>query len=73
MKELELVSNWLNSVAYSHSQSRATEEQYKRVWEHFSNYIGKTAKEIITDYETSDKRTLIQKASKISQPRAPYN
>ena len=35
-----LVEDWLNSVAYFHSQSKATEDQYKRVWERFSNDIG---------------------------------
>jgi site-specific recombinase XerC len=41
----------LTSVAYSHSQSKATEEQYKRVWERFTRFFNTTAKEILADYE----------------------
>lgn len=42
-----LVEDWLNSVACSHSQSKATEVQYKRVWERFSNDIEITAIELL--------------------------
>jgi hypothetical protein len=52
MTKLDLVSNWLSSVAYSHSQSSATEEQYKRVWERFEGFFGTSAEEIVADYET---------------------
>jgi site-specific recombinase XerC len=57
MKQLDFVSNWLNSVAYSHSQSKATEEQYKRVWSRFSSFINKSANQILADYDASDDRT----------------
>jgi hypothetical protein len=55
------VEDWLSSVAYLHSQSRATEIQYKRVWERFSNDIGMAAQEIIADYERSTDRDVIRK------------
>ncbi len=61
MNQFDVVANWLKSVAYSHSQSKATEDQYKRVWEQFSGFIGRTAEEIIADYEASDDRTFKRK------------
>lgn len=61
MPKFDVISNWLNSVAYSHSQSKATEEQYKRVWERFSRFLGKTAEEIITEYDAIDDRTFKRK------------
>ncbi|MCW4018469.1 MAG: site-specific integrase [Candidatus Bathyarchaeota archaeon] len=51
MKRIDLVSNWLSSVSYSHSQSKATEEQYKRVWHKFACFFETTAEEIVADYE----------------------
>ena len=56
-----LVEDWLNSVAYSHSQSKATEDQYKRVWERFSGDIGLTADEIVSDYERSNDRDVMRR------------
>lgn len=47
MKQFDVVSNWLNSVSYAHSQTKATEEQYKRVWKRFAGYIGKTAIQVL--------------------------
>jgi integrase len=61
MKELDPVAKWLNSVAYSHSQSKATEDQYKRVWEQFSGFIEMSGKEIIADYEASEDRNFKRK------------
>lgn len=57
MKQFDLVGNWLNSVSYSHSQSKATNEQYKRVWARFSVFIDKCADDIKADYDASDDRT----------------
>ena len=59
------VEDWLNSVAYSHSQSKATEDQYKRVWERFSNDIEMTAEEIIDDYERSNDRNVMRKHARL--------
>jgi integrase len=56
VKQFDLVGNWLNSVSYSHSQSRATEIQYKRVWARFSGFINKSAEDIKADYDASDDR-----------------
>ena len=56
-----LVEDWLNSVAYSHSQSKATEDQYKRVWIRFTTSIGMTTTEIIADYENSRDREVMRR------------
>jgi integrase len=61
MNSLGAVGCWLNSVSYSHSQSKATEVQYKRVWFEFSSFIGLSAEEVIADYEESDDRTFKRK------------
>lgn len=63
---------WLNSVAYEHSQSKATETQYKRVWREFAESAGTTAEKIIEDYENSEnnhisERTIMRKYSQIIQ------
>jgi integrase len=57
MKQFDLVGNWLHLVSYSHSQSRATEIQYKRVWGMFTAFIDRSAEDIKTDYDASDDRT----------------
>jgi len=57
----DLVRVWLNSVAYSHSHSEATEINYKRVWGQYSAYIGMSAKEIVADYEGANDRTIMRK------------
>ena len=57
----DLVRVWLNSVAYSHSQSEATKINYKRVWGQYSAYIGMSAKEIVGDYEGANDRTIMRK------------
>jgi len=62
---IDPVEDWLNSVAYSHSQSRATEDQYKRVWERFSTNIRMTAQEIIADYERSNDRNVMRKHARL--------
>lgn len=60
-----LVEDWLNSVSYSHSQSKATEVQYKRVWERYSAYIGMSPEEIVSDYERSDDRNVLRKHAQL--------
>ena len=59
--KIDVVGNWLSSVAISHSQSKATEEQYKRVWGKFTDYIETTADKIIADYESSNDRIFRRK------------
>jgi integrase len=63
--EDHLVEDWLNSVAYSHSQSKATEDQYKRVWERFSTDIEMTAEAIVADYESSNDRSVMRRHARL--------
>jgi site-specific recombinase XerC len=67
MSEFDLVSNWLNTVSYSRSQSKATEEQYKRVWGRFSAFIGKKAEQIEADYKASEERDFRRKYAQYIQ------
>ena len=57
LNQFDAVGDWLYNVAYSHSQSKATEEQYKRVWRRFTSCLGETAEQILVEYEASDDRT----------------
>ena len=61
MSQFDPVANWLDTVAYSHSQSKATHELYKKVWERFSKSINMTAEEILADYEATDERIFRRK------------
>jgi hypothetical protein len=61
MNRFDIVGDWLNSVAYSQSQSKATEDQYKRVWSEFSSSIRLTAEQILADYAASDDRSFKRK------------
>jgi hypothetical protein len=54
MKQSSIVDTWLNTVAYLHSQSKATEEQYKRVWGRFGSDVGRTVDKILADYNESE-------------------
>lgn len=51
MKGLDLVENWLNMVAISHSDSKGTRERYKAYLILFCNFIGKTPEQIVEEYE----------------------
>ena len=54
LKQYNPVENWVTSVSISHSQSKATEVQYKRVWSEFSSFISKNAEQILADYAASE-------------------
>jgi len=45
------VEKWLGSVAYSHSGSKDTENNYRKHFGRFLSFTGKTAKEILSEYE----------------------
>jgi integrase len=51
MRKLDPVSEWLNTVSYQYSQSKKTEEQYKRVWERFTAFAETSAEAILSDYQ----------------------
>ena len=54
MTKTDTIENWLNAVAYSHSNSNYTRRQYTIHIQRFLNHIGKTAEQIIEEYETLD-------------------
>ena len=54
--KMDIVDNWLNTVAFSHSGSPQTRAMYSMNLRKFLSYTGKTAEQIQTDYETSEDR-----------------
>jgi site-specific recombinase XerC len=52
MRKIDPVSAWLNTVSYQYSQSKKTEEQYKRVWGRFTAFAETSAEAILSDYQT---------------------
>jgi integrase len=52
MRKIDPVSEWLNTVSYQYSQSKKTEEQYKRVWGRFTAFAETSADAILSDYQT---------------------
>jgi site-specific recombinase XerC len=63
--KVDVVGDWLGNVAYEHSQSKATEEQYKRVWGRFSRSIGMTAEQILADYQNLGETTARKKYAQL--------
>jgi integrase len=54
MTDTDTIENWLNTVAYSHSNSNNTRIQYTHHIQKFLNHIGKTADQILEEYQTLD-------------------
>ena len=52
LTKFDPVESWIGSVAYSQSGSKSTERNYRRHFSRFLNFIGKTADEILAEYET---------------------
>lgn len=61
MKKFDPVQSWLDNVAYSHSGSKSTEENYRYQIKIFCEFIGTTAAEILEDYEESNDREFRRK------------
>lgn len=61
IKTFNPIENWLSSVAYAHSHSASTQHNYRVFLTRFLQFIGRTASEILTDYENSDDRTFRRK------------
>ena len=53
---VDIVEDWLNSVAYSHSNSSQTKALYRLGVERFLVFIGKTAEEVLHECETTSER-----------------
>ena len=56
LDNLDLVETWLNTVAYSHSGSEGTKNDYRFAFQYFSKFIEKTPQQILTEYEGSTDR-----------------
>lgn len=54
MTKTDTIENWLNAVSYSHSNSNHTRTQYTHHIQRFLKYIGKTADQILKEYEILD-------------------
>jgi len=71
MKGLDLVENWLNDIAISHSDSKWTRERYKSCFHQFCNFIGQTPEQIVDDYEgktsLTDRQVMRKHAQKIRE------
>lgn len=62
--KFETIQSWIDSVAYSHSKSLATEQEYRRNMKRFCNFIRKTPEEILEDCENSTDRQFRRKYAK---------
>ena len=51
LRDTDPIKKWLSSVAYSHSGSKTTEIGYKNHFQRFLKFIGKTAKQIMSEYQ----------------------
>ncbi|MCK4433976.1 tyrosine-type recombinase/integrase [Candidatus Bathyarchaeota archaeon] len=61
MEKFDVVQNWLDNVAYSHSNSPNTEREYRRNFKRFSQFINKTPEQILKEYEKSTDREFKRK------------
>lgn len=56
MQKLNLVENWLNTVAYSHSNSQQTRAMYAGNLQRFLGFIGMTAERVCREYDRLSER-----------------
>lgn len=61
MQKFNVVEAWLDNVAYSHSKSESTRVQYRRHLNRFCRFIGKTAEQILDEYEGMSDREFRRK------------
>jgi len=61
VKKFDPVEAWLDNVAYSHSGSKSTEQNYRHQIKIFCEFIGSTPSEILEDYEESNDREFRRK------------
>ncbi len=54
--QIDRVEDWLNTVGFSHSNSKNTRVNYRIALNKFLSFIGKTADQIINEYEATDDR-----------------
>ena len=68
-KQPDEIEAWIQQVAYAHSDSKSTKDQYRNVMKKYSDSKGMSAEQIIQDYEKNEKlniseRTIKRKHSK---------
>jgi integrase len=63
MNQTNPIETWLTAVAYSHSQSKSTEHQYKKNMQDYCKFTQTTPNKILTEYETTDEKTFKRKHS----------
>jgi len=51
MKKFDVVQTWIDSVAYSHTKNEGTAYKYRLDLRSFCDFIGKTAQQIVEEYE----------------------
>lgn len=61
MKQFSVVQSWLDNVAYSHSGSANTEEEYERHFTRFCKFIGLRPGDILEQYEEATDRAFKRK------------
>jgi len=61
MEQFDLVQAWTDNVAYSHSKSEGTRVQYEYALATFCDFIGKTAQQILDEYENMRDRDFRRK------------
>lgn len=52
MKRIDVVRDWINSVAHSHSRSEGTAWAYKHFLGNFCDFIGVTPQQILKEYDS---------------------
>lgn len=63
MTQIDPRETWLNTVAFSHSNSEHTRISYSSDLEKFEDHIGMTAQQIVDNYETLDDKAFKRKYS----------
>ena len=61
----EAIKRWLDTVAYSHSDSNGTSMAYETSFTHFLDYCSLTAEQVVTDFEASDDRVFKRKYAQL--------
>jgi len=61
MKSIDVVEAWIDNVAYAHSKSESTANQYKRNMTKFCSFVDKTPTQILDDYESLSDREFRRK------------
>jgi len=61
VKKFDPVQNWIDNVAYSHSKSEGTEYKYRYNFGIFCDFIEKTPKQILEEYERMTDREFRRK------------